>query len=193
MIIPLVMMVGGGASSVSKVSNASNEIKHKREPLPTMDEKCRDFLAGRCTRGLNCKFSHDKPLLPLTEKVDVHTENSSSEIETKSESDFEPALITEKDAKFASSASIPHPTLPSLATDIEETPDEATLSPKPDRSNGAGSLAESETLTGNGTSSTIPDAGNSRPETPNEQTSSEANVLITIDSTDHPFTPIKPQ
>ena len=33
--------------------DVSNEIKHKQKFLPTMGEKCRDFLAGRCTRGLN--------------------------------------------------------------------------------------------------------------------------------------------
>ena len=110
-------------------------------------------------------------------------------MEAKNKSDFEPALISKKDAEFASNASILHFTLPRLANDTEESPDEATLSLESGRTNGAESLAETVTETGNGTSSTIPDAVNSRPETPNEQTSSEANVLINIDSTDHPTTP----
>jgi hypothetical protein len=167
----------------------AGEVNQKHKFHPAIGEKCRDFLAGRCRRGPNCRFSHEKSSLPVVENVVVHTEDPTSEMEAKNKSDFEPVLISKKDAEFASNASIPHFTLPRLANDSEESPDEATLSLESGRTNGAESLAETVTETGNGTSSTIPDAVNSRPETPNEQTSSEANVLVTIDRFDHTTTP----
>ena len=167
----------------------AGEVNQKHKFHPAIGEKCRDFLAGRCRRGPNCRFSHEKSSLPVVENVVVHTEDPTSEMEAKNKSDFEPVLISKKDAEFASNASIPHFTLPRLANDSEESPDEATLSLESGRTNGAESLAETVTETGNGTSSTIPDEVNSRPETPNEQTSSEANVLVTIDRFDHTTTP----
>jgi hypothetical protein len=90
-------------------SKIQNEAKQKRELSTSKAEKCRNFIANKCKHGLNCKFSHDEPPSPLSEKIDIQTGNFSPEIETKNEtdskpdskSDFELTQIFEEDAIFA--------------------------------------------------------------------------------------------